>query len=190
MINGISQPAIAGKTGWPRPQPRRTKPIRKSPKLLIHGTSQKVIAGKSRRPRPLPRRCHPSASPGAQKGNATSPTCNGGLTPQPNRLRKILSPHPPSYKMFNGTSTECPRPLITAERPPIAEINESIPNGLMGLPSRSHPCDPAVAHQASRIMAGLVRYRGDATHLPNPGTQNSTDFANQTQRRTVGGFVR
>ena len=39
-------------------------------------------------------------------------------------------------------------------------------------------------------MGGLVRYREDATHPLNPGTQNSTALTNQTQRRKVGGFVR
>ena len=39
-------------------------------------------------------------------------------------------------------------------------------------------------------MGGLVRYREDATHPLNPGTQHSTALTNQTQRRKVGGFVR
>ena len=38
---------------------------------------------------------------------------------QPNRLLRI-APHPQLYKMFNCTSQECPRPLTTAEKPPIA----------------------------------------------------------------------
>ena len=60
----------------------------------------------------------------------------------------------------------------------------------MRLTSRSHPCDPAVAHQTLRIMGGLVRYREDATHPLHQGTQNSTALTNQTQRGKMGGLVR
>ena len=57
MANAMSQPAIAGNNGWPRPLPRRRPPpIRQRSKCLIHGTSQKASAYNNGRPRPLPRR--------------------------------------------------------------------------------------------------------------------------------------
>ena len=40
-------------------------------------------------------------------------------------------------------------------------------------------------------MGGLVRYRGDGTHPPNPGTQNSKAFNYQPDTtEKVGGFAR
>ena len=94
--DGISQPAIAGKHGWHRPLPRRTPPIRQSPKWFIHCTSRTNFAEYNGLPRPLPRSCYPSASPDARLRLLTS--IGHKLCDCLPLARKELSEDPPPLK--------------------------------------------------------------------------------------------
>ena len=137
---------------------------------------------------PLPRRFTSPAKPSATNPSATAevaivryrgkpspaflfitncPTVGNELTNFPRKSHPCIKP---GCTTCNATS-----PTAIVDQPRIAPIPHrtkslmTLQKSLMGLPSRSHPCDPAVAHQTSRIRGGLARYRGYATALLPPG---------------------